>query len=123
MRRAFLISGELSFEMRLRDTPTAEAIWARLPIEGAARLWGMEVYFDADVAAAEEEDAKVVLDFGEIAYWPAGDVVAIGFGETPISAAGEIRLTAPSNVWADCAEDLTLLAQVRPGDPIRIVRG
>ncbi|MEO1328054.1 MAG: cyclophilin-like fold protein [Pseudomonadota bacterium] len=123
MRRAVLSSGETSIALRLRDTPTADALWSRLPIEAAARIWGDEVYFEAGgPRLAEEPEAKALMTLGEIAYWPDGDAVALGFGETPISAPGEIRLAAPCNVWADAEGDLRLLSAVRPGDRILLRR-
>ena len=29
-----------------------------------------------------EDEAKEIIDFGEIAYWPIGKAIAIGFGKT-----------------------------------------
>lgn len=123
MRRMRLSAGDVDIDLALRDTPTAAAVWDAAPIAASAQTWGEEVYFAAGArSVALETDARVVVIPGECVFWPDGDAVAIGFGETPISAPGECRLAAPCNIWADAVEDVTLLARVRPGDPIRLER-
>ena len=67
-----------------------------------------------------EEDAKDVVELGELVYWVEGNCIAIGFGPTPISHGNEIRLAARTNIWADTDYDLTALKNVQSGDLISL---
>lgn len=104
----------------LRDTPTAEAILATLPIESRAQTWGEEVYFSAPVSVELEPDARDVVQAGELAFWVEGSCIAIGFGPTPISQGDEIRLAARTNIWADTRDDVRQLKTIQAGDPVYI---
>ena len=118
MREIIIQVGECVINAQLRDTATADAIYAQLPFQSSAQTWGDEVYFAVPVSAALEEDAKDVVEPGEIAFWVEGSCIAIGFGPTPISQHNEIRLAAKTNIWADAKDDVKTLKNVRPGDPI-----
>lgn len=122
MRRISFVFGSISLEAELLETPTAAAIWDALPIEAAVSTWGDEVYFDCGVSLAEEPDARTLMNPGDIAYWPPGDAIAIGFGRTPASRGDEIRLASEANVWARAMGDVKTLKPVRSGSRVRIVR-
>ncbi len=119
MRIRFEMGG-VSLEAELLDTPTAKAIAAKLPISSQAMIWGEEVYFEIPVKAAREKDAKAVVTPGEIAYWPDGHAIAIGFGRTPISQGDETRLASPCNIWAKALGDVRTLKAVRAGAKIEV---
>jgi hypothetical protein len=116
--RKFLVRfdfGEVKFDAELLDTPTAKAIAKALPIEARVNTWGEEVYFTVPVDVKREADARAVVKLGEIAYWPDGPAIAVGFGRTPISEGREIRLASPCNVFAKALSDVKVLAKIRPG--------
>ncbi|MFY9626440.1 MAG: cyclophilin-like fold protein [Rhodoplanes sp.] len=110
--------GLLSLDAALLETPTASAITAALPITSSVLTWGEEVYFEIPVRAEREPDARAIITPGEIAYWPDGPAIAIGFGRTPISKGGETRLAAPCNVFARTTSDVKALASVKAGTKV-----
>ena len=120
MRKIKFELGGVTLEAELLQTPTAEAILKRLPIEGRVSRWGEEVYFDIPVRMEREANARAVVEAGEIAYWPDGHAIAIGFGRTPISKGDETRLASPCNIWAKALGDVKTLAKVKGGAKIKV---
>lgn len=110
--------GEIILRVETLETPTAAAIIAACPITASANTWGDEVYFPTAVSVAREANAKAVVKAGELAYWPDGEAIAIGYGPTPISHGEEIRLASPCNIWGQALDDVTTLRAACPGDAV-----
>jgi hypothetical protein len=112
--------GSLTLDAELLDTPTAKSIAAALPLAARVMTWGEEVYFEVPVKIARENNARAVVIPGEIAYWPDGHCIAIGFGRTPISQGDETRLASPCNIFASARGDVKALAGVKSGAQVRV---
>ena len=114
----------LSFDIiiKLRSTPTANAIKSILPCKSIIQTWGEEIYFEMPIQKnlSLDNDAKDVINFGEIAYWIEGKCIAIGYGKTPISQNNEIRLAAKTNIWGDAVLNVKKLKNIKDGDEVII---
>jgi hypothetical protein len=111
---------DLTLRVECLDTPTARAVAQAAPFTATASTWGDEVYFATPLHLDLEDDAREVMQPGEIAFWTEGDSIAIGFGPTPVSRGEEIRLAAPCNVWGRSLDEVTALARVPAGAPVKV---
>jgi len=108
--------GKTKIEAQLLDTPTAKNVKDSLPFASKAQLWGNEVFFETPVMAELEDDARDIVEAGELAFWTQGDGIAIAFGKTPASQGDEIRLATKANIWANAITDVTLLKKCKADD-------
>ena len=122
MRKIEIRSGDVTAVATLHENPTADAIWAALPISARVNRWGEEIYFEIPVQLAQTEDAREVLEPGELGYWPVGHAFCIFWGPTPASRAGEIRAYSPVNVFGQLEGDPRAFDNVPGGASIEIER-
>jgi len=108
--------------IKLRPTPTANAIKSILPCKSIIKTWGEEIYFEMPIQKdlSLDNDAKDVINLGEIAYWIEGKCIAIGYGKTPISQNNEIRLAAKTNIWGDAELNTKKLKNIKDGNEVII---
>ena len=116
-----ITAGEVKSEARLNASKTATAIWDALPIEAKGQTWGDEIYFDIGLTAPAEQ-AREVVDVGDLAYWPPGQAFCIFFGKTPASRGDECRAASPVNVVGKIVGDARVFTKVRSGARVTIER-
>jgi hypothetical protein len=117
-RRVLIKAGRISVRAELLATPTADRIWAALPLYATAETWGRAIHFEIPVETGRDRTARLLADIGDIFFWVEDDRVLIPFGTTPISRPGEIRLPRPCNVWAKAIDDVAPLKVVAAGEKV-----
>lgn len=120
MRKLKIFMGHHVLHVDLYDTKTADAAFASAPFEARAATWQGEVYFQAPFQADREDDARDVVEAGELAFRHEGDAVVIAYGPTPCSEGDEIRLVVPANIWGRTEDSLAFLAEVEAGTLVRV---
>jgi uncharacterized protein len=119
--RHLLIRGdEVEVKVTLKDGPTAEEIWDRLPIEGEAQLWGDEIYFPIPVSTEAEPEAREEVEVGDVGYWPPGNALCLFFGRTPASTGEKPRAASPVTVIGKIVEGIEGCKLVRAGEKLKI---
>ena len=106
----------------LAATPTADAVWNALPLQGTAQRWGEEVYFEITLALPLEAGARSEVAVGDLGYWPEGPAIALFFGPTPASTGAEPVAASPVNVFGRITGDAARLSRVRMGGKVRLTR-
>lgn len=119
-RRVLIKAGRIAIRAELLATPTADRIWAALPIVSTAETWGQAIHFETPIETGRERGARMLAKPGDVCFWVEDDRVLIAFGPTPISRPGEIRLPRPCNIWANALDDVTLLKDVTPGEKVSL---
>ena len=91
-----------------------------MPFKSIVKTWGEEIYFEIPIeeSLGLENDAKDIINIGEIAYWIEGKCIAIGYGKTPISKGNEIKLATRTNIWGDALLNIKELSKIKDGDEV-----
>ena len=109
-----------SFEVLLKETPTARAVLDAAPFESRALTWGEEVYFTTPVRAKLEADARQIVEPGTVCFWTEGDALALPYGRTPISTDERPKLASRCNILGKLERDARELAKIRAGEKITV---
>ena len=89
--------GTLELSAELNESPTVKKLISLLPIEFSMSRWGDEYYGDCGIRTVLSQDARDVMEVGELAVWPTGNALCIFFGITPASKGDEPRAVSPVN--------------------------
>ena len=88
-------------KLELLNTKTSQILAGLSSFKSNINTWGDEIYFKTPSKnIALEANTSDIVNYGEVAYWTEGNSIAIGFGPTPASINGEIRLVSKVNIWA-----------------------
>ena len=121
-RRIKITAATVTVTALLNDSATADLVWEALPMDAQASTWGDEIYFRTEVRA-DEDDAREVVDFGDVGYRPPGQALCLFFGPTPMSRGDEIRPASPVNVLGKIEGGPAVLKSVGSGAPVTVERG
>jgi len=114
--------GAVHVEAELKPTKTAQEVYAALPIEAPINTWGEEFYFKLPGVKDYRETATNQVKVGDVAFWGAGQVLAIFFGRTPMSMGSDPVPADRVNVVGRIVGDATLLRRVMEAPTIRVER-
>lgn len=96
-----------------KDPKTCEEIWKALPIEGRAKIYKEEVYFEIPVKIEPEETTPETRQ-GDVSYWPGGSGFCVFFGDSqPVS---------PVSTFARVEEGIEKFRDVEGGDEIKVCK-
>jgi uncharacterized protein len=119
-RRIRMTVGSLQFVVELKPTKTADEIYAALPVEAPLNTWGEEFYFKLPGVKDYRETATSQVKVGDVAFWGAGQVLAIFFGRTPMSMGPDPVPADRVNIVGRIIGDATILRQVMAMPTIKV---
>ena len=112
--------GAVQVEAELKGTKTAQEVFAALPVEAAINTWGEEFFFKLDGVKDYRETATTQVKVGDVAFWGAGQVLAIFFGRTPMSMGPDPVPADRVNVIGRILGDATVFRRVMEASTIRV---
>ncbi len=114
--------GSVQVEAELKGTKTAREVYAALPVEAPINTWGEEFYFKIAGVKDHRETATNQVKIGDVAFWGAGQVLAIFFGRTPMSMGSDPVPADRVNVIGRIVGDATVFRRVMEAPTIRVER-
>lgn len=121
-KRIRIIVGGVQLEAELKPNKTAGEVMAALPAEAALNAWGEEFFFKLPGVKDYRETATTQVKVGDVAFWGAGQVLAIFFGRTPMSLGPDPVPADRVNVIGRIIGDATQLRRVMDQATIRVER-
>jgi hypothetical protein len=112
--------GAVQLEAELKANKTAEEIFKALPVEEWVNVWGEEIFFKIPGVKDHRETATTQVKIGDVAFWGAGQVLAIFFGRTPMSMGADPVPADRVNIVGRIVGDATVLRQVMDAPRIRV---
>ncbi|MCC6141459.1 MAG: hypothetical protein IT389_12690 [Nitrospira sp.] len=122
VKRIRITVGGVQLEAELKGSKTAGEVYAALPVDAPINTWGEEFYFKLAGVKDYRETATNQVKVGDIAYWGAGQVLAIFFGRTPMSMGPDPVPADRVNVIGKIVGDATQLRRVMEAPTIRVER-
>ena len=95
-------------------------VYGALPVESPVNTWGEEFYFKLAGVKDHRETATNQVKVGDVAFWGAGQVLAIFFGRTPMSMGQDPVPSDRVNIIGRILGDASLLRRVMDMPTIRI---
>lgn len=121
-RKIRITVGAVQVEAELKSTKTAQEVYAALPVEAPLNTWGEEFYFKLNGVKDYRETATNQVKIGDVAFWGAGQVLAIFFGRTPMSLGPDPVPADRVNVIGHITGDATMLRRAMEAPVIRVER-
>ena len=121
-RKIRITVGTVQVEAELKSTKTAQEVYAALPVEAPVNTWGEEFYFKLNGVKDYRETATNQVKIGDVAFWGAGQVLAIFFGRTPMSLGPDPVPADRVNVIGRITGDATTLRRAMEAPVIRVER-
>ena len=122
LHRIRIIVGPVKLEAELKSNKTAAGVLAALPVEAPVNMWGEEFYFKISGVKDHRETATTQVKVGDVAFWGAGEVLALFFGRTPMSMGPDPVPADRVNVIGRILGDATTLRQAMGSTRIRVER-
>jgi len=119
-RRIRLTVGSVQLVVELKPNKTADEIYAALPVEAPLNTWGEEFYFKLPGVKDYRETATSQVKVGDVAFWGAGQVLAIFFGRTPMSMGPDPVPADRVNIVGKVIGDPSILRQVMTMQTIKV---
>jgi len=119
-RRIRVTVGSVQLVVELKPNKTADEIYAALPVEAPLNTWGEEFYFKLPGVKDYRETATSQVRVGDVAFWGAGQVLAIFFGRTPMSMGPDLVPADRVNIIGKVIGDATVLRQAMSVQTIKV---